>query len=329
MMNDVQTLGDVHLERHFRTGVPLHRIGDREKMVWEQFENEVMNPTGLLHVQMGDLFNEFSVSEATVLRAAEIYYTAAVENPDVRYVILRGNHDAARDSDKKSSFDVLAALLEPYSNILILTVPYLSIVDGKYYGFLPWHPFKSSTELATELINKMRPGEEMAAVFCHCDIKSFGGTDDNLIPINVLKHRTKLVYTGHIHYPQEFEQDGVKVVVTGSMQPYAHGEDPSNRWYTTVSYKALIEMTTLEMFKNVNVRVLIDNSDQVVPEFDCLSMITKRIDGRLEADEDDSEQVVLESFDMTQLFKQSLAEHNVGGVVAEKILNKFSEKKHA
>ncbi len=327
-MNDIQTLGDVHLERRFRTGVPLHRIGHREAMVWEEFEQNVIKNKARLHVQVGDIFNEFSVSEATVLRAAHTYSTAACSNPDKTFVILRGNHDAARDADKKSSFDVLKQLLDHLPNVFVLTETTLLLIEGKIYGFMPWHPFKSSTELATELLDRMRPGEKMEAVFCHCDVKSYGGSDDNLIPINVLKHRTSLVYTGHIHLPHEFEQDGVKVVVVGSMQPYAHGEDAENKWYQTISIEAFNQLITTDIFKNVNVRILINKNDDTWPEFDCLSVITKKIDTRLD-EEDDSEQVVMENFDMQALFKQSLAEHNVGTMVSEKILAKFAEKKHA
>ncbi len=328
-MNDLQTLGDVHLERRFRTGVPLHRIGDREKMVWSQFEEEVINPTGRLHVQMGDLFNEFSVSEATVLRAAETYRVASKKNPMVRYVVIRGNHDASRDSDKKSSFDVFAELMVGYENVSVLTEPRLIYNNGRVYGFMPWHPFKSSTELATELTEKVRSTNtvKLEAIFCHCDVKSYGGTDDNLVPINVLKRRTSTIYTGHIHLPHEFEQDGVKVVVVGSMQPYAHGEDPDNRLYKTISYNALIQLTTTEIFKDVNVRIIIEKNDDVWPEFDCLSCISKKMETKLD-EEDDSETVQLESFDMQALFKQSLAEHKVGTMVSEKILARFQEKKN-
>jgi DNA repair exonuclease SbcCD nuclease subunit len=324
----LQTLGDVHLERRFRTGVPLHRIGHREVMVWEQFYDEVMNPTGLLHVQMGDLFNEFSVSEATVLRAAAIYQEASIKNHGVRYVVIRGNHDAARDADKKSSFDVFKGLMKGYDNVEVMVEPTIRLIRGKAYGFMPWHPFKSSTELATELLDIIRTthSTKFEAVFCHCDVKSYGGTDDNLIPLNVLKHRTNLVYTGHIHYPHEFEQDGVKVVVVGSMQPYAHGEDPVGDWYKTIGYDTLMHMTCTKVLKDVNVRVLISKNDDVFPEFDCLSCTTKKWEEAV--DEEESEQVELESFDMTALFKQSLAEHSVGTMVSEKILSKFSEKKH-
>ena len=42
-------------------------------------------------------------------------------------------------------------------------------------------------------------------------------------------------YTGHTHLPQKFTRAGVEVIVTGSMQPMAHGEDPDERFYMTRS----------------------------------------------------------------------------------------------
>lgn len=316
---ELATLGDVHLGKKFRTGVPFDRIGEREELVWKQFEVELMSCTAKVHVQMGDLFNEFAVPEAVVLRAANLYRVAAVMNSGTTYVIIRGNHDAARDADKKSSFDVFKELLKGVKNVHVLT----EVDRFLNYGFLPWHPFKSSTELAMDL--KSLPGmagAELDAVFCHCDIQSFGGDDVNLIPINVLKHFTKKVYTGHIHLPQTFEQEGVTVVVTGSMQPYAHGEDAHSFWYKTLPFE---EVATLDpKIRNMNYRVLIKDGD-VVPQLDCLSLITKRV----AEDEEERETVELDSFDMTALFRQALEENKVGKIVMDKILTQFLEKKNA
>jgi DNA repair exonuclease SbcCD nuclease subunit len=323
--DQLRTLGDVHLGKHFSTGVPMHRRGEREEMVWEQFENELMVPHTKVMVQPGDLFNEFAVPEAVVLRAAGIVKRAAWKNPDTLYIFYRGNHDASRDKDKNSSFDVFQELLMLVPNVLVLTEVVLYPHDGKLYGFMPWHPFKSSTELAMQLLDMMKEGEQLDAAFCHCEIKSYGGTDDNLIPIPVLKHRTKLVYTGHIHQPQTFEQDGVEVVVTGSMQPYAHGEDLEDKWYKTVTFAdMLLNPAAPECFKNVNLRVLVADGE-VPPEIDCLSLTTKKV---TQVEEGEVEEVQLESFDMNALFRMTLIEHAVGQVVSDKILNKFAERQH-
>ena len=43
----VNTIGDPHLGRSFKTGVPLHRLGDREAMVWKEFERQLGLPADL------------------------------------------------------------------------------------------------------------------------------------------------------------------------------------------------------------------------------------------------------------------------------------------
>lgn len=324
MQNELDLLGDVHLGKHFRTGVPLHRMGHREEMIWSEFKDRVMNPKGKIFVQVGDLFNEFAVAEAIVLRAFEIVANAAANNPEVMYIFYRGNHDASRDADKKSSFDIFQALCTALDldNLFVLSDPLL--YDD--YAFLPWHPFKSSTELAHELLEMRRQEEsptKLKAVFGHWEIQSFGGTDDNLVPTNLLKYCTDTIITGHIHQKQEVEIDGMKVIVTGSMQPYSHAEDLEGKLYVTLSADVLA-LSDYAQFKDKNVRVLM-RDDQALVEFDCLSLITKRV----ETAEEEHDEVVMEEFDLMGLFRQSLQEKGVGSSVSEKILNKFQEKRHA
>src|SRR5687768_4374292 len=91
----VTVLGDVHLDKKFRTGVPIHRLGEREEMVWKQFEESIANCSTAGHCQVGDIFDQMCVSESTVLRAANIYKYYAKLNPHKKYVIYRGNHDAS------------------------------------------------------------------------------------------------------------------------------------------------------------------------------------------------------------------------------------------
>lgn len=329
-MKEIEFIGDVHLGRKFSNGVPLHRRGHREEMVWEDFKKKVMSPEAEIICQVGDLFNEFSVSEALVLQTFELVAKAAVANESTMYIFIMGNHDGSRDADKKSSFEVFQALCAALDldNLWVLTEP--TIYEG--YGFIPWHPFKSSTELAKELEAKMDQEEvtTLKAVVGHWEVQSFGGEDFNLIPINVLKKLTGTVVTGHIHLPQELTIDGIKVMVTGSMQPYAHGEDPGKGWYLTISYPELLETLagTPDTFEFTNVRVLVNDGD-LIPEFNCLSCTTKRVEEKPDLEEGEIEEVALEDFDILQLFDQCMVEAGVGSQVQEKIMNKFKEMKHA
>lgn len=317
-------MGDVHLGRRFRNGVPLHRLNERENMIWKQFEHDLLLADRPLHIQPGDIFNEFSVSEYVVWRAANAYKAAAKANPHVLYIILRGNHDAARDADKRSSFDLLKMILDDVENIVIASDPTVVFHHNMKIGLMPWHPFKSSTELAHEMIGKLHDTDwKYDAVVTHCEIKSFGGSDENLLPLNVLKHRTTLIYNGHIHQKQTYEAEGVEVIVTGSMQPYAHGEDTEGNFYKTMPLVDAVALPA-EDIKDINLRVLVSDGE-VVPELDVLSLVVKKVQ---DVAEEEQQVVQLETFDMDALFQGTLAEHKVGASVAEQIMQKFQEKKN-
>jgi len=87
-----KTLGDPHLGKRFVEGVPLHRRGEREAHQWAEFERSLNDVSSAKnHICVGDLFDAFSVDEATVLRAAEHYVSAAARHRGTHYYILRGN----------------------------------------------------------------------------------------------------------------------------------------------------------------------------------------------------------------------------------------------
>ncbi len=322
------TLGDVHLGHQFVTGVPLHRRGDREKMVWDDFVESLENCQKPYHIQVGDLFHTFAVPEALLLNVANAYKNAAEINPEVEYILYRGNHDASRDTEKSASFDVLADLLNGIKNILVLReVTTVRFSDGNLYGFLPWHPFKSAEELAVELIED-RQGQRFAAVFGHFETESFGGHDFNLIPTKTLSTVTDTVYTGHIHTPGEFERDGVTVFVVGSMQPYSHGEDPTGEWYKTIPFDAFAIAPEGE-FEDINLRVIVKPGEVPVITDNVLSLVTKPFVEVIEGDEQpDNLEVKFEEFNMHSLFISCLTNANVRPTIAEKIQSKFEELKN-
>lgn len=325
--DELTVLGDVHLGRKFRTNVPLHRIGEREEMVWAQFEAELNSVTTPLLVQMGDLFESFSVEEAVVLRAFEIIKRAAERNPQTQFIFLRGNHDASRDTNKKSSFDVLAELFARGYNVRLMQE-----AEANYlYYFLPWHPFKSANELlqgaAADAAARDWGKHPVKGIFCHCDVKSYGGSEFNLVPTKLAAELgVQTIYTGHVHLPTTFEQDGVTVNVVGSMAPYAHGEDPDDTMYQTLSAEEVLE-GDLARFKNVNLRVTYVEQIPLLPEIDCLSLSFKKLNQVEEGEEADIE-VSFENFDMQKLFQESLTKFLVGSEVSDKILQKFNERRN-
>src|SRR5277367_6305370 len=117
-------LGDGHLGKQFIHNVPLHRRGDHERIVWAKFE-ESLDPQGAeVHTNLGDLFDRPVVPYAIVWRAAQLYIDTARRYPQTIFVVLRGNHDASRDLEAISAFDIFAGLVAGHSNIVVVKDSY-------------------------------------------------------------------------------------------------------------------------------------------------------------------------------------------------------------
>jgi predicted phosphodiesterase len=289
----VSILGDPHLGKRFVEGVHLHRRGEREVQQWVEFDRSLNDVNGAsYHIMMGDLFDAFSVDEATVLRAAEQYVSAAVRHRSTHYYILRGNHDAVRDADKKSSFDVFAALVADQGNITVVAEE--ARIDAKAnLVFFPWHPFKSAAQIVAEFDTTVE------VAFGHWDTKHFGAENPNLLPFDALKKLGVMeIYTGHEHKAFEAEVDGIKLICTGSMLPYAHGEGDM---YITV---ALADLGDPAQYHDKCLRVLLRPGEEL-PEIDCLQLTAKRVQG------EEIEQVVFEEFDLQTLFSAVMVEKGV------------------
>lgn len=321
-MNDVTRLGDCHLGREFKEGVLPEKRGIREAMVWAEFEASIMDCNTKLHIQVGDLFNSFDPENQIIKATADAYKAAASKNPDTIYVIIRGNHDGSRDIGVVSGFDLFADMVEHVPNIKVLKDPHIIAVNGKMYGFIPWSPFKSSTQLASEFVKEYYGATYFDEIYGHWETESFGGTDENLVPTKLLKPITDVIYTGHIHTPTKFVRDGVEVIAIGSMQPYSHAEDPEGRFYITLTV-AEINTFPSDYFTHKHVRVILGD-DEEMPVVDCLSLTMKR----KPKEEVERIEVEFDEFDMTKLFQASLTEFQVGTGVQEKVLAKFKEMRH-
>ena len=86
----VRFIGDPHLGRVFKTGVPLHRRGEREEMVWATFEKALTENTQDIDaiVIMGDLFDKMHVPNAVVLRASDLLWKS-VGQPHFKPSLVR------------------------------------------------------------------------------------------------------------------------------------------------------------------------------------------------------------------------------------------------
>ena len=257
---DVTILGDPHLGKRFKTGVPLHRVGDREAAQQKVFRTSLGTVSTPFHVNMGDLFDQRIVSPEIVLRAAGDYGKVAILLPDTTFVVLMGNHDVSRNADQASSFDLFEALVSGYRNIVVVKDE-PRVLEG--YGFVPFSAFRPTTDLVDQL------PDDLTAVFGHWDIQDWGG--DNVIPTALLaKKGITLAVSGHDHLAREETRNGVKIIVTGSMQPFTHAEDPNGDLYVTTGLPIEGDVT------NKNVRVILKPGETLPADLDCLSLTGRR-----------------------------------------------------
>lgn len=310
-------IGDVHLGRTFVTDVLPDMLGAREEAVWAEFHKR-LQPIGYETniIQVGDLFDKFSVPNEVLLRAFKEVFEAALFNSQVNYIFIRGNHDCQRDVDKVSSFDIFQQLCEHIPNVKVLSEPVLIGNDL----FLPYHPTKSATELALTWYDQ-NPGHTSLNAVGHWDTVSFGN-DFNLIPTSVLKLCCSTAITGHEHVACTKKIDGVEVTVTGSMQPYSHGEDPEGQWYVTMTWQDL----TKEKCTGKHVRAYYNDKDEVVipDDLGCISLTLKKAE-LYDENEPDPTNVEMETFNIQELFTRCMVSNEVPEDVMKLVSEKFQE----
>jgi len=176
MMDNIKTLPDPHMGKVFKTGVPLHRLGERERSQMTDLICSLEQGEEKYHVCTGDLFDRFAVPNHILLSVYEAYSEAAVERPDREFFVLRGNHDGSRDVSKISSFELLELMLRPFKNITVISDEPVSFES---MGFVPWHPFKDAEEMAKEFLAL---DQTVEVIFTHNDIEAFGNYTENLLP---------------------------------------------------------------------------------------------------------------------------------------------------
>lgn len=308
----VTICGDPHLGKKFTHGVPLHRQGVREAMMWEDFKSSLSNIQTPIHVNLGDLFDSSYVRYDLILATARVYLEAAAAFPHTRFVILKGNHDWTRDLTRRSAFDVFHELVKGQENIHVVTNTFLRIGELAFVGF---DPVRHAQELLTDGLRGV------IHIFGHWDVEF---AEHNLIPtarmaeLGIMK-----ATTGHVHKPDSFTRDGVEVVVHGSMQPYAHGQESNDDLYVTLPLSEAL--TQAESLTDKCVRVLLKPGEVLSEQIDCLQLTLKR-EGK---DEDGSPVMEMGEFNLQDIFLQVLAEQGVPEEYQKKVLDEYQERRIA
>ncbi len=295
----VEVLGDPHLGRLFRQGVPLHRRGEREELVFQHFEWALRDVSSLYHVCMGDLFHRPDMPAGVILRAASAYREAAVRCPHTRFVVLAGNHDLSRDTSHVSAFHLFEALLAPLPNVRVVHEDAIQIGG---YLFVPWSPTRTSREMVAPWLET-----PLDAVFGHWDVVN-PMSDANMVPTLPL---AKMILTGHDHLRRDV---GEKVRVVGSMQPYAHGEDWTGAMYQTVLLDEIPADPRMMCLRIVG--------DAIPADLDALQITLQPP----RAEEGSAPEITLEGFDMRSTWMEAFAEFGVSAKLRDELFDRFSQQ---
>lgn len=256
----IQVIGDPHLGKTFRTGVPTSQFGKREQSILQSFR-DYLNPKESVDfvVVVGDLFDKFVVRPNVVQDAVEVLEEACLDNTDITYIVIPGNHDLSKDNTKVSSYYLFYQIMirANHSNLKII---YDESQVFEYKDFLfyldAYDPFHSEKE----------PQNPLDGIDTDKHVISIGHWDDinsdfgSYYPSPELLSSSNTLISGHIHTPTQYSRKGTKIYYAGSLQPYSHGEDPYNELYETISYtdlEKLIEKDNKKFndLKSKNIRI--------------------------------------------------------------------------
>lgn len=308
----IQTIGDPHLGRHWRNN-QKHRLGDREENVKETFVKLLNEPSDVT-VIMGDLLDKVVITNEWFSFILATLKKACNNNPNKQYVILNGNHDEVKDKSRISSFSLIEDYFKNLNTILNFT--FVSSCNVNFFinsvntslTFTNYNPFKSSKNSFDDI--KTDSNNVLKIAFGHYDIDHYDFIDnskfiDHSIP-DFIKNNYDLVVNGHFHKPTTII-DPIPIVVTGSMQPYAFGEEipEDDKYYVTLNIdeiKNILDKDS-EAFINSNVRIMYNKGDDLLSPFNCYS-ITYKLIQQLPSEK---EQVVItESISFSDMFLTSL-----------------------
>lgn len=246
----VKLIGDTHLGKEYKTGVPLNRRGEREELFFREFEKQ-LNIDSLVVVQLGDLFDSFVVGLDVINRVYVTIKKAAGYARDKTFIFLQGNHDCSRDSSRTSAFYILSVLCNGLKNVIfVLDEPY----NFRNLFITSW----SYSKTVKELVNNVEYDKIILGHFEEpCD--------------PYLLSLPNKIYSGHIH--KKHKTGNIDFV--GSILPIAHGEESDDSLFETLELNELMKRSP-ETLKNKCLRVLLKEGETLPIGIDCLQMIAKR-----------------------------------------------------
>lgn len=287
VLNDIRLgiIGDVHLGKSFKTGVPKDRLGEREEKIYQKFVHLLKRDVDYV-VVVGDLFDKIRVSNYILYKLINTIEEEAKRSPNKKIIILNGNHDMPKDVDVISSFILLKRYFQSifYKNVFIITdhqdkCLHIEENNNITFYFSPYNPYIS---LDDEDIDLEINTDHTVISFGHWETIDFGSDHyiDRCVPNKVLDV-SNLVVTGHCHKPSLTVLKDIPVYTVGSIEPLAFNEEiPSDgNLYVTLKLQDYLEKVQKdsEYFKDSSVRLLIEASDSLPDMYPCLSRTFKNI----------------------------------------------------
>ena len=286
--NDIKIgiIGDVHIGKTFRNGVPKDRLGERELMVLTQLE-DLLNRETDVTVLVGDLFDKVRVSNKNLDTLIDIFEKACVGNPATKFYVLNGNHDMPKESDRISSFQLFEKYFNKYNSIDNLKIiskhsedNFLFLDDVALY-FSHYNAFQSLDEELTSI--DICGDFKYRIAFGHWETIDFGSDNfiDRHVP-KILLDTFNVIITGHEHKPKlTILEEDIPVITIGSMQPYAFGEELNSEktFYVSTDIETVSKnlKTDINYYHNSYVRLLLDSSEDIPEHFNCLGRSHKKI----------------------------------------------------
>ena len=306
----LRIIGDPHLGKIFKQGVPKDILGKREQLSFDVLYKLLTCDSNYVLV-VGDLFDKFHVDPTVFYNTLQSIESAATSNPDTIFIFLNGNHDLSKEDGKISSFQLLQRYINNHQSIrnvkVILTKqedPILKIEDaGLALGLFHYNPFESIDNEYTEDDLYIDPDiYPYRIAFGHWETIDFNSDVfiDRQVPTKVLKY-FNYVITGHEHRPKLTLINNVPVLTVGSMIPYAFGEQLDKEEhvnYFTLSIKDINSVLEQDpdFFQQSCVRVLIDEDNSLeIPDFKCMSKTFKNITKQHKQKTEDESEIILDS----------------------------------
>lgn len=298
-------VGDPHLGRRFTTGVPSHRLGDREEFLFSNFKR-LANPTDKLVTKIiivGDLFDKFVVNPTITFEAFQILSKIPKH---IQAYLIPGNHDLSKDTTKISSFQLLTSLLVHVPNVHVVTESENKVIKYEETDkvlnlyFDCYDPFDEClVNLDLDVISKSGPILSTG----HWDSLSI--LDRGYTPHQDILTYSSLVVSGHEHtyreYIYPFDKTKTKVLFTGSMQPYSHAEDPDSDIYITVKEKDLNKYDFAKSFQYKCLRIECGPLFVLTESIDCFALTHKVVEEVKKETEIETEVVDINNYNQTLL----------------------------